>query len=81
VRFSEADNDRVLEEDITFGDLTVRALAKCEKRGRMVFTARRDLVKLSLKAIIAGGAECHRLGLFDTIMLFDEHRPFLTKAE
>jgi nicotinate-nucleotide pyrophosphorylase len=34
-----------------------------------------------LKAIIAGGAECHRLGLFDTIMLFDEHRPFLTKAE
>jgi len=35
--------------------------------------------QLSFKAIIAGGAECHRLGLFDTIMLFDEHRPFLTK--
>jgi molybdenum transport protein len=168
---SEADIDRVLEEDIRFGDLTVRALAIGEKPGRMVFTARRDLVlcgsdeasrllsrlgasvifaaqtgtfvekgallleaegtaaalhagwktaqtlmewasgvatltreivaaarlvapriavvctrkavpftrQLSFKAIIAGGAECHRLGLFDTIMLFDEHRPFLTK--
>ena len=173
MRLSEADIDRVLEEDIRFGDLTVRALAIGEKPGRMVFTARRDLVlcgsdeasrllsrlgasvifaaqtgtyvekgallleaegtaaalhagwktaqtlmewasgvatltreivaaarlvapriavvctrkavpftrQLSFKAIIAGGAECHRLGLFDTIMLFDEHRPFLTKAE
>ena len=171
MRLSEADIDRVLEEDIRFGDLTVRALAIGEKPGRMVFTARRDLVlcgsdeasrllsrlgasvifaaqtgtcvekgallleaegtaaalhagwktaqtlmewasgvatltreivaaarlvapriavvctrkavpftrQLSFKAIIAGGAECHRLGLFDTIMLFDEHRPFLTK--
>jgi len=56
VRLSEADIDRVLEEDIRFGDLTVRALAIGEKPGRMVFTARRDLVKLSLTAIIAGGA-------------------------
>ena len=79
MRLSEADIDRILDEDIRFGDLTVRALAIGEKPGRMVFTARRDLVKLSLTAIIAGGAECHRLGLFDTIMLFDEHRPFLTK--
>ncbi len=163
MRLSEADIDRVLEEDIRFGDLTVRALAIGEKPGRMVFTARRDLVlcgsdeasrllsrlgasvifaaqtgtcvekgallleaegtaaalhagwktaqtlmewasgvatltreivaaarlvapriavvctrkavpftrQLSLKAIIAGGAECHRLGLFDTIMLFE----------
>jgi molybdenum transport protein len=79
VRLSEADIGRILEEDIRFGDLTVRALGIGEKPGRMVFTARRDLVKLSLTAIIAGCAECHRLGLFDTIMLFDEHRPFLTK--
>jgi molybdenum transport protein len=171
VRLSEADIGRILEEDIRFGDLTVRALGIGEKPGRMVFTARRDLVlcgsdeasrllsslgasvifaaqtgtcvekgallleaegtaaalhagwktaqtlmewasgvatltreivaaarlvapriavvctrkavpftrQLSFKAIIAGGAECHRLGLFDTIMLFDEHRPFLTK--
>jgi len=40
VRLSEADIDRVLEEDIRFGDLTVRALAIGEKPGRMVFTAR-----------------------------------------
>jgi len=39
VRLSEADIDRVLEEDIRFGDLTVRALAIGEKPGRMVFTA------------------------------------------
>jgi molybdenum transport protein len=173
VRLSEADIDRLLEEDAYFGDLTMRALAIGEKPGRMIFTARCDLVlcgsdeasrllsrlgasilfaakpgtsigkgallleaegtaaalhagwktaqtlmewasgvatltreivtaarlvapriaivstrksvpftrQLSLKAIIAGGAECHRLGLFDTIMLFDEHRPFLTKLK
>ena len=33
--------------------------------------------RLSLKAVIAGGGEIHRLGLSDTIMLFDEHRIFL----
>lgn len=71
MRLSEADIGRILEEDIRFGDLTVRALGIGEKPGRMVFTARRDLVKLSLTAIIAGCAECHRLGLFDTIMLFE----------
>lgn len=32
---------------------------------------------ISLKAVIAGGGEVHRLGLSDTIMLFDEHRPFI----
>ena len=32
--------------------------------------------RLSQKAVIAGGGEIHRLGLFDTIMLFDEHRAF-----
>jgi molybdenum transport protein len=33
--------------------------------------------QLSLKAVIAGGGEIHRLGLSDTIMLFGEHRAFL----
>ena len=37
--------------------------------------------QLSLKAVIAGGAEYHRLGLSDTIMLFDEHRLFLKAPE
>jgi molybdenum transport protein len=32
--------------------------------------------KLSLKAVLAGGGECHRLGLSDSIMLFPEHRVF-----
>jgi molybdenum transport protein len=169
VRLSEADIDRLLEEDTRFGDGTVRALAIGDKPGRMIFTARCDLVlcgsdeatrllsrlgasvnfaaqtgaciekggllfevegtaaalhagwktaqtmmewasgvatltreivtaarlaapriaivctrksipftrQISLKAVIAGGAEYHRLGLSDTIMLFDEHRPFL----
>jgi molybdenum transport protein len=171
MRLSEADIDRILEEDARFGDLTVRALGIGQKPGRMIFTARRDLVlcgsdeasrllsrlgasvtfavqtgarvekgallleaegtaaalhaawktaqtvmewasgvatltreivaaarlaapriaivctrkaipftrQLSLKAVIAGGAEVHRLGLSDTIMLFDEHRPFLQR--
>jgi molybdenum transport protein len=171
VRLSATDIDHLLAEDTYFGDLTVRALAIGDKPGRMIFTARCDLVlcgsdevtrllsrlggtvifaaqtgtyvekgsllfevegtaaalhagwktaqtlmewasgvatltreivtaarlvapriaivctrkavpftrQLSLKAVIAGGAECHRLGLFDTIMLFDEHRTFFTK--
>lgn len=35
--------------------------------------------QLSQKAVIAGGGEIHRLGLFDTIMLFEEHRAFLER--
>ncbi|MDD2876969.1 MAG: ModD protein [Acidiphilium sp.] len=37
--------------------------------------------QLSLKAVIAGGGEIHRLGLSDTIMLFAEHRAFLDKSD
>ncbi|HUZ90951.1 MAG TPA: ModD protein [Methylocella sp.] len=173
MRLSEADIDRLLEEDVPFGDLTVRVLGIGAKPGRMIFTARCDLVlcgsdeasrllsrlgasvvfaaqtgacvekgallleaegtaaalhagwktaqtimewasgvatqtreivvsarlaapriavvcprkavpftrQLSLKAVIAGGAEVHRLGLSDTIMIFDEHRPFLQKPD
>jgi molybdenum transport protein len=33
---------------------------------------------VSLKSILAGGAVPHRLGLSDTILLFPEHRAFLT---
>lgn len=33
---------------------------------------------LSIKAIMAGGAVPHRLGLSETILLFEEHRRFLT---
>jgi molybdenum transport protein len=35
---------------------------------------------LSLKAILAGGALPHRLGLSETILIFAEHRSFLDKA-
>ncbi|RAP42118.1 ModD protein [Rhodovulum viride] len=31
---------------------------------------------LSLKAVVAGGAEIHRTGLSDTVLLFPEHRAF-----
>jgi molybdenum transport protein len=172
VRLSDADIDFLLEEDLRFGDLTMRALAVGDKPGRMTFTARQDLIvcgsdeagrllsrlgasvtfaasagmrgdkgamlfeaegsaaalhagwktaqtlmewasgiatltheivqaarayapqiavlctrksvpftrKLSLSAVIAGGGEIHRLGLSDTIMIFDEHRVFLEKS-
>lgn len=33
---------------------------------------------LSIKAIMAGGATPHRLGLSETILVFEEHRCFLT---
>lgn len=33
--------------------------------------------QLSIKAIMAGGATPHRLGLSETILVFDEHRRFL----
>lgn len=35
---------------------------------------------LSLKAIMAGGASPHRLGLSETILVFEEHRCFLADA-
>lgn len=171
MRLSDAEIDVLLEEDVRFGDLTMRALAVGDKPGRMTFTARQNLVvcgsdearrllsrlgasvtfvapagscaekdavllevdgsaaalhagwktaqtlmewasgiatltheivaaarayapriavlctrksvpftrKLSLSAVIAGGAEIHRLGLSDTIMVFDEHRAFLER--
>ncbi len=36
--------------------------------------------QLSIKAIMAGGATPHRLGLSETILVFEEHRCFLTDA-
>lgn len=169
LRLSDADIDRLLDEDVRFGDLTTRALGIGDLPGRMTFTARQDLVlcgvdeaarllarlgagvqfaektgcrvakgnvllevrgsaaalhagwklaqtvmewgsgvatlthrivsaaragaprvavlctrkpvpltrQISLKAVVAGGGEIHRLGLYDTIMLFPEHRAFL----
>jgi molybdenum transport protein len=169
VRLSDAEIDFLLDEDVRFGDLTMRALGIGDTPGRMTFTARQELIlcgadeasrllarlgasvtfaaqagtrsgkgsllfeaegtaaalhagwkaaqtlmewasgiatltheivaaarasapriavlctrksvpftrQLSLKAVIAGGGEIHRLGLSDTIMLFDEHRVFL----
>ncbi len=171
MRMSDAEIDILLEEDVRFGDLTMRVLGIGDKPGRMTFAARQNLVvcgsdeaarllsrlgasvgfaapagmrvekgalllevegsaaalhagwktaqtlmewasgistltdgivsaartyapriavlctrksvpftrKLSLSAVIAGGGEIHRLGLFDTIMVFDEHRAFLDK--
>ena len=169
LRLSDADIERLAEEDLRFGDLTTRALGIGGRPGRMTFTARQSLVlcgateaarllrrlgvtvshagrtgeffaegallleatgpadalhggwkiaqtlmewasgvateaseivraaravtpnigvfctrksvpftrQLSLKAILAGGAEVHRLSLSDTVMLFTEHRVFL----
>ncbi|MDR3463992.1 MAG: ModD protein [Beijerinckiaceae bacterium] len=169
LRLTDADIERLAEEDLRFGDLTTRALGIGGKPGRMTFRARQSLVlcgaseaarilhrlgvtishagqtgeffaegallleatgsaaalhggwkiaqtlmewasgiatetneivraaravapdigvfctrksvpftrQLSLKAILAGGAEVHRLGLSDTVMLFPEHRVFL----
>jgi molybdenum transport protein len=36
---------------------------------------------LSLKAALAGGASIHRLGLFDSILVFDQHREFTGGSE
>lgn len=36
---------------------------------------------LSLKAVMAGGGEVHRLGLSDTIIIFPEHRAFLDHGD
>ncbi|WP_044559137.1 ModD protein [Azospirillum sp. B4] len=168
-RLSEAEIERLVEEDLRFGDLTTRALGIGAHPGRMTFAARPALVlsgvdeaarlltrlgatvsfaakaggtydpgaplltaegpaaalhagwkvaqtvmewasgiatlthdivvaaravkpgipvlctrksvpytrHLSLKAVIAGGGEVHRLGLSDTLLIFPEHRVFL----
>lgn len=34
---------------------------------------------LAARAVLAGGGEIHRRGLFDTVMLFPEHRAFLDR--
>ena len=165
VRLSDAEIDVLLDEDVRFGDLTMRALGIGNMPGRMTFTARQDLIlcgadearrlltrlgasvtfaaqdgtrrdkgallfeaegpaaalhagwkaaqtlmewasgiatmtheivsaaracapriavlctrksvpftrRLSMKAVLAGGGEIHRMGLSDTIMVFDEH--------
>lgn len=170
-RVPDGDIERLLDEDMCFGDLTTRALGIGAMPGRMTFTARQALVacgaeeasrllsragarvvftartgshegkgallleaegsaaalhagwkkaqtvmewasgvatqthdivaaaravapriavlctrksvpftrQLSLKAVLAGGGEIHRLGLFDTLMLFPEHCTFLDR--
>lgn len=171
LRLPDSEIERLLEEDMRFGDLTTRALGMGGIPGRMTFTARQDLVfcgadeasrllsragarvvfaartgghegkgsllleaegsaaalhagwkmaqtamewasgvatsthdivaaaravapqiavlctrksvpftrQLSLKAVLAGGGEIHRLGLSDTLMLFPEHCAFLER--
>lgn len=36
---------------------------------------------LSVKAALAGGATAHRLGLSESILVFDQHREFMTEQE
>ncbi len=173
LRLSDAEIERLYDEDIRFGDLTTRALSIGDSPGRMRFTARQDMVlcgvdeaarllarlgievtfatksgsleaqgalllaaegsaatllmgwkvaqtvmewasgiatltheivaatqaagapipvlctrksvpftrQLSLKAVIAGGGEIHRLGLSDSMLLFPEHRVFMENPE
>jgi molybdenum transport protein len=172
-RLSDAEIERLGEEDVRFGDMTTRALGIGGEPGRMSFTARQDMVlcgadeavrllsrlgadvtfavktgdavvkgvpflvaegaagalhagwktaqtlmewasgvatmtreivaaaqgggkkipmlctrksipftrELSLKAVLAGGGEIHRLGLSDSVLLFAEHRVFLEQAQ
>lgn len=173
IRLSDAEIERLFDEDVRFGDLTTRALGIGNEPGRMSFMSRQDLIlcgsdeaarllsklganvtlaaptgieapkgtlllaaegpasalhmawkmaqtlmewasgiatmthdivaaarvgdrnipvfctrksipftrQLSLKAVLAGGGEIHRLGLSDTIMLFAEHRVFLSQPD
>lgn len=53
-RLSDADLDRLVEEDVPYGDLTTHALGIGAAPGRMVFTARDPLV-------VCGGGEAARL--------------------
>lgn len=171
LRLPDSEIERLLDEDMRFGDLTTRALGMGGIPGRMTFAARQDLIvcgaeeaslllsragarvvfaartgahesegallleaegsaaalhagwkkaqtvmewasgvatqthdivaaaravapriavlctrksvpftrQLSLKAVLAGGGEIHRLGLSDTLMLFPEHCAFLER--
>lgn len=173
MRLPDAEIDALLDDDLRFGDLTMRALGIGDRPGRITFAARRDMVlcgsevasrllgrlgarvtfsapagtrcaaggvvlaaegpasalhaawktaqtlmewasgvsthtreivdaarsaaphiplhctrktppftrRLAFQAVIAGGGEIHRLGLSDSVMLFDEHRAFLTQSE
>ncbi|MEA1651216.1 ModD protein [Nitrospirillum sp. BR 11164] len=56
------------------------AAAQAVKPGIPVLCTRKSVPytrHLSLKAVIAGGGEVHRLGLSDTLLVFPEHRAFL----
>jgi len=172
LRLTDAEIDALLDEDLRFGDLTMRALGIGDRLGRITFAARADMIlcgsevavrllarlgasvtfsastgtrcaagdlvlaaegsasalhagwktaqtlmewasgvatltqlivdaaklaaphisvhctrkappftrRLAFQAVLAGGAEIHRLGLFDTVLLFDEHRVFLARS-
>jgi molybdenum transport protein len=44
VRLSNTEIDFLLDEDVRFGDLTMRALGIGDTLGRMTFTARQELI-------------------------------------
>ncbi|WP_413203368.1 ModD protein [Rhodospirillum sp. A1_3_36] len=66
---------------------TARALvdaARTENPNVQVVTTRKPFPgtrALAVKAVKAGGASVHRLGLSETLLVFAEHRCFLTKEE
>lgn len=58
--------------------------AKAVNPGISVVTTRKSFPgtkKIAIKAIMAGGAMPHRLGLSETILVFDKHRTFLDNRE
>ncbi|WP_457571392.1 ModD protein [Desulfovulcanus sp.] len=59
-------------------------LARGVNLGARVVTTRKNMPftkKLSIKAVLAGGGLPHRLGLSETILIFDEHIRFLGGIE
>ncbi|NTV97808.1 MAG: ModD protein [Chlorobiaceae bacterium] len=58
--------------------------AKAANPGISVVSTRKSFPgtkKIAIKAIMAGGAMPHRLGLSETILVFDKHRSFLDDGE
>src|SRR5437667_382401 len=57
---------RALEEDVRGGDVTTDATVPATLRARGVFLVNADCV-------LAGGATNHRVGLFDAVLIKDNH--------
>jgi len=77
----DSDIERFIQEDMPYGDLTTLLLGIGALQGTITFTSRETTTlccteEVAIKAIMAGGALPHRLGLSESVLVFRQHTAF-----